>query len=292
MGKAMKASNGRVAVVTESSSCVPADVVEKYGIHVLPLLLIFEDRTYRDGVDITTQEFYQLLKKSKKLPTSSSPSPGEYLEKFRELGDITKHILCITLPSHLGMSYESAMKAKALALAEMPAINIEVCASRGPALSQGFVSQAAGKASLAGNDLAQVTQAARDMMGRVNAIAMLDTLYYLAKGGRIPKAAAWAGDLFKIKPILDATDDVRMLERCRTRKRALKRLLEIMEERTQGKPVCVNLMPADAPEEAQSLKESILTRFNCHEFYLTDFTPVMGTHTGPKSIGISFYTEN
>lgn len=279
----------KVAVITDSSACVPQEVVEKYGIHILPLILIFEDRSYRDGVDITSREFYELLKKSKKLPTTSSPSPGEYLEAFRELSKQFSGILCITHPPHLGMGFSSATKAKEMAEETMPGVGINILPSRSPAIAEGFIAQAAAQSAASGHDLAEVTREAQDMMDKVQAICLLDTLYYLAKGGRIPKAAAWAGSLFKIKPILDATGDVRLMERCRTREKALHKLLDIMKKRTDGKPVCVNLMHANVPEEADRLKTEILSGFDCREFYVTDFTPVIGTHTGPGSIGLSFY---
>ena len=282
----------KVAVVTDSSACVPKEVIKQYGIHILPLILIFEDRSYRDGVDITSQEFYELLKKAKKVPTTSSPSPGEYLEAFLEVAKQASDILCITLPPHLSMAFDSATQAREMARESIPHVNITVFPSRSAALAEGFIAQAAARAAASGKDLSQVIQAAQDMMDRVNAIAMLDTLYYLAKGGRIPKAAAWAGSLFKIKPILDATGDVRLLERCRTRKRAMQRLLYIMRQRSGGRPICVNLMHANAPEEAERLKADILSQFDCVEFYVTDFTPVIGTHTGPGSIGLSFYTAD
>ena len=283
---------GRVAIVTDSSACVPKEVIKQYGIHILPLILIFEDRSYRDGVDITSQEFYELLKKAKKVPTTSSPSPGEYLEAFLEVAKQASDILCITLPPHLSMAFDSATQAREMARESIPHVNITVFPSRSAALAEGFIAQAAARAAASGKDLSQVIQAAQDMMDRVNAIAMLDTLYYLAKGGRIPKAAAWAGSLFKIKPILDATGDVRLLERCRTRKRAMQRLLYVMRQRSGGRPICVNLMHANAPEEAERLKADILSQFDCVEFYVTDFTPVIGTHTGPGSIGLSFYTAD
>jgi len=283
-------SKGKVAVITDSSACVPREVVECYGIHILPLLLIFEDRAYRDGVDITSREFYELLKKAKKLPTTSSPSPGEYLQAFSELGKDAGGILCITHPPHLGMGFNSATKAKEMAGQSMPELGVTVFPSRGPALAAGFIAQAAARAAAAGQDLDQVVETARDMMNRVNVICVLDTLYYLAKGGRVPRAAAWAGSLFKIKPILDATDDVRLLEKCRTRERAMRRFLEILRQRSEGRPVCVNLMHANVPEEAEKLKSEILSQFTCLEFYVTDFTPVIGAHTGPGSIGMAFYS--
>lgn len=282
----------KVAVVTDSSACVPREVAEQYGVQILPLILIFGERSYRDGVDITPREFYELLRKAKKLPTTSSPSPGEYLEAFHKLGKQANGILCITLPPHLGMAFNSATEAREMAREALPGVEIAILPSKGPALAQGFIAQAAARAAASGGDLAQVTLAAQDMMKRVNAICMLDTLYYLAKGGRIPKAAAWAGSLFKIKPILDATEDVRLLERCRTRKRALRRMIEVMKQRTEGKSLCVNLMHANVPQEAERIKLDIMSRFNCLEFYVTDFTPVMGAHTGPGAIGFSFYAAD
>ncbi len=280
----------KVAVITDSSACVPEEIVTTYSIHVLPLLLIFEDRAYRDGVDISSSQFYDLLKQSKKLPTSSSPSPGEYLQAFLELGGEYDSVFCITLPPHLGMAYDSAVKAREMAAEKAPDLEVVVFPSRGPALAQGFIAQAAGEAAASSGTIEEVVNAASDRMARVNALAVLDTLYYLAKGGRIPKAAAWAGSLFKIKPILDATDDVRLLEKCRTRRRAVQRLLTILESRANGRELYVNLMHADVPNEAAKLKEGILSRFACKEFYVTDFTPVIGAHTGPGSIGIAFYT--
>lgn len=282
----------KVVVVTDSSACVPREVVNSLGIYILPLLLIFEDKSYRDGVDITAEEFYKLLEKAKRLPTSSSPSHGEYLQAFIELSHHTNNILCITLPPHLGMAYGAAMEAQKMASFKLPNVNIRILPSRSPALAQGFIAQAAAQAANEGTNLESVCQIAKDMMDRVNALAVLDTLYYLAKGGRIPKAAAWAGDLLKIKPILDATNDVRLLERCRSKKRALERMISIMKERNNEKPIHVNLMHANVPEDATRLKKKILSEFECLEFYITDFTPVIGAHTGPGSIGISFYSNH
>jgi len=125
----------KVAVVTDSSSCVPKEVVEQYGVHILPLILIFEERSYRDGVDITSREFYELLKKAKKLPTTSSPSPGEYLEAFRKLSKQANGILCITLPPHLGMAFNSATEAREIAREALPKVDITVFPSKGPALA-------------------------------------------------------------------------------------------------------------------------------------------------------------
>jgi DegV family protein with EDD domain len=121
----------------------------------------------------------------------------------------------------------------------------------------------------------------------------VDTLHFLAKGGRVPKAAAWAGSLLSIKPILQVTEGEAIpVERIRTKPKAVKRLLELMEERAGRKQLHVNLMHTGVPEEAEELKEQVLARFDCAELYVTEFTPVMGVHTGPGLVGLAFYSED
>ncbi len=120
----------------------------------------------------------------------------------------------------------------------------------------------------------------------------MDTLHFLAKGGRVPKAADWASSLLSIKPIIQLTDGEAIpLEKIRTKPKAAKRLIELMEERAGKKQMHVNIMHAGVPEEAEDLKKQVLDRFECVELYITEFTPVMGVHTGPGLIGLAFYTS-
>jgi DegV family protein with EDD domain len=190
------------------------------------------------------------------------------------------------------MAYDSACQAKEMAADSMKDLNINILPSKGPALSQGFISRAAAIEALRSGSLDDVTDAAKRMMNKVNALAVLDTLHYLARGGRIPRAAAWAGFLLKIKPVLDATDDVKLIERCRSKNKAIKKMTEIISKRADGMPLSVNLMHANAPNEAQKLKADILSYCDCHEIYVTDFSPVIGAHTGPGSLGVTFYTQD
>ena len=282
----------QVAILTDSNVCLPKEVVEEYGIYIVPFKLAFEGRSYRNGVDITTSEFYQLLRKAKNLPTTSAPSLGDYLEAYRELSKQTKEILCITLTAKVSMAFDSAQKAAELVGEEIPDIKINVLDSQTAAGAQGFVVLAAAKAAASGQDLAKVTEVAKQLMPKVNLIATLDTLDYLARGGRVPNVIAWASSLLEIKPIVGFSQgEGKPLGRARTKHRAVERLLEIAKEQIRGRPVHINLMHSDVLDEAEELKKQVLTQFNCVELYITQFTPVMGVHTGPGVLALAFYCD-
>lgn len=229
---------------------------------------------------------------NKNTPTTSSPTPADFIQVYRELSNSVDGIVCITICSDISMMFNSAMEAKRIAEEEKLPLSINVVDSRTAGGAQGFVALAAARAAASGKDLAEVTRVAELMIPRVHMIAVLDTLYYLARAGRIPKIAAWAGSMLKINPILTfAHDGIGMLERARTKPRGVRRLVEIMEQRMKGKPIHVNIMHANVPDEAQTLREQVESRFKCVELYITDFAPTMGVQAGPGTLAIAFYSE-
>ena len=283
----------KVAIVTDTTACLPKELVEEYGIKMVPMSLIFEDRVYRDEVDITASEVYQMLEQEEKIPSTSAPSPGSYLEAFRELSQRAESIVCISMPTELTMAFQSATQAKEMAKDELPHTAVEVIDCRSAAGALGLVTLAAARAAAAGQSLDEVIKIIKDMMQRVHMIGLVDTLVYLARGGRIPKVAAWAGDVLKVKPILTLSQGKPApLTAVRTKARGLERLLEIMQHRTgSNSPIHVIVLHANVLKEAESLKQRISQEFNCVEIYVKDFTPVMGVHTGPGLIGIAFYAD-
>ena len=283
----------KVAVVTDSTACVPREFVEEYDIRVVPINVIFEDRVYRDGVDITPEEVYTLLKGAKRLPTTASPPPGVYLETYRDASKESDSILSISVSSSLSSIFESAWQAKETAKEELPGVAIEVIDCRTAAGGQAFVVMEAARAAASGHSLSEGIEVAKSVMAKVNVIIIFDTLYYLAKGGRIPKAAAWAGSFFDIKPIVEvAKGEVTLLERARTKPRGVERLLKIMRERVgMGKPLHVIVMHANVSHEAEKLKDRVVSEFACAELFTTEFTPVMGVHVGPGLLGLAFYVD-
>jgi DegV family protein with EDD domain len=190
--------------------------------------------------------------------------------------------------------FDSARAAAELAREVLPRTAIQVLDSGTAAMAQGFVVLGAARAARAGKELQEVMEAATRIMPRVELVAVLDTLHYLARGGRVPKVVAWATSLLQIKPILTLSgEEVGFLERVRTRKKALSRLVEIMRERVGGKrPLHASVFHAAALGEALALREEIVREFQPQELYLTQFTSVMGVHTGPGVVGLAYYAED
>jgi len=284
----------KVAILTDSTCCLPKELVEKHDICVVPLEIIYEDKSYRDGIDMTSSEVYKIMRRKENLPTTSTPSAGVFLDTYRQLSQKAESVLCITLTSLQSKTFEAASAAKEMAEEELPNTTVEVLDSRSAAGALGFIVLEAARAVRQGVKLAQAVETARNMMCRVNFLAMLDTLYYLARTGRTARAAAWAGSLLSMKPIVEhspAIGETTPVARPRTKTKAVERMLEIMAQRMGDSKVHVMVHHADELEEAKKLMAEIETRFNCVELYCTEFTPLMGVHTGPGLLAIAFYAD-
>jgi DegV family protein with EDD domain len=284
----------KVAVVADSTCCLPQEVVERYDICLVPLEIIHEGKSYRDGLDITPNQVYKIMRKKENLPTTSTASAGDFLNAYRQVSQKAESILCITLTSLQSKTFEAASAAREIARDELPNTAIEVFDSRSVAGALGFIVLEAARFASKGADLAEAIEITRNMMGKVNFLAMLDTLYYLARLGRIARAAAWAGNVLDMKPVVEhspAVGETTPVARPRTRRRAIERMLQIMSDRTKGSAVHVMVQHADELEEAKKLAAEIESRFDCDEMYITEFAPVMGVHTGPGLLAISFYAD-
>jgi len=283
----------KVAIVTDTTACIPKEQVENYGIEVVPVVFVFGDKSYLDGIDMSSAEFYTQLRQAKKPPTTSGSLPGPFLEAYRKASHRASSILCITLPSKLSGMLNSAQLAMEMAKEALPNVVIEVIDCGTAAAAQGLVVLAAARAAASGKSLTEVIEVTKSVMQRVNLLATLDTLKYLVKGGRVPKAAGLAGSLLQIKPIFTVGGgDAYPITNARTNPGATKRILELMEEKiVNGQPLHVAVMHADALDRAKELMDKISSRFDCAELFITEFTPVMGVHTGPGVIGVAFYSE-
>ena len=284
----------KVAIVTDSTCCLPQELVERYNIHLVPALIIHEGRSYRDRIDISPTEVYKIMRKRKNLPTTSVPSPEDFLSIYCELSQKAESILCITVTSLQSGVFNTASSAKEMAKDVIPNTTIKVIDSKAVAGSLGSIVLEAARIASQGAELARVTEAAQSMIGKVSSYFMLDTLYYLARTGRIARAAAWAGSILDMKPIVahfPSVGETTPVARPRTRTKAIERMLEIMTERIGDSRAHVMVEHADELEEAEKLKATINSRFNCVELYVTEFAPSMGVHAGPGVLGVSFYTD-
>lgn len=283
-----------VVVITDTTACIPQEKVKQYNIELVPIQLVFGDTVYRDGVDITPAQFYNLLQQADKLPTTSGSQPTPYLEAYRRASSRTDNIVCITESSSFSGMFNSARLASEMAKEELPALKIELIECTTAAAGQGLVALAAARAAASARSLAEVVNIVRELMQRVYLFASLDTLKYLVKGGRVPQAAALVNSLLNIKPVFSVNGgEAHTLALPRSTDSAIRRILKLMKNKIgKGQSIHVAVMHANVVERARQIKDQIASRFNCAEIFITEFTPVMGVHTGPGVIGVAFYVED
>jgi len=282
----------KVAVIADSLACLTRELVERYRIGIVPLSFFFGDKVYKDWVDITPSEAYELFLEDPESWRSSAPSPMDFLEAYREASKRAKNILCVTISSRLSTTYDVAQVAKEEVEGELPGIDVEVFDSQTTTAAEGFVALAAARAAEEGKSLAEVVRAAEEMRDRVGFLAFLDTIRHVYRSGRIPKIASQVGSMLNIRPILTISSGlVHFVGVARTKKSGVERLLKIMRDRVGENPVHVAVMHAYALEEAERLRDRVSSEFNCAELWVTEFSPLMGYTCGTGTVGLAFYPE-
>lgn len=281
----------RVAIVSDTTCDLPAELVEKYGIHLVPQILIMGDQTWRDGIDIDAPAFYELLQKSQDFPSTSQPSISDFQQVFRKLSKEADGIAAILVSDELSGTINSA-QAAAMSLDDIP---IEIVDSRAVSMQLGLMVLAAARVAAAGGDLQAVAGAAREMVNKVHVYFVVDTLEYLHRGGRIGAAAKLFGSALNLKPVLEVKDGiVTPMARIRTRRKAMEKLYELVEEGlagATGEQVQMAALHIAAPEEAARLAEQLVARFQPAEMFATECGPVVGAHAGPGTVAAVFYVE-
>ena len=276
-------------IVTDSSACLSPDLREAYDIEVVPLNVHFGRTTYQEGVDIDNESFYHLLSQAEQLPTTSQPSAGQFLEVYSRLVANGDSVISIHISSKLSGTYQSAMAAKAM----LPESDITVIDTLSVSMGHGLTVLAAAEAVQKGKDLDEVVALVERAINGVQVLFVVDTLEYLQKGGRIGGAAAFMGTLLNLKPLLEIRDGrVEPLERVRTRRKAVRRALEVVAERFDGQgPLRMTVIHAQCPEEADELAQRMRDTFTCSNLHLAELSPVVGTHGGPGTLGLGGYAE-
>jgi DegV family protein with EDD domain len=282
----------KVGIVVESTHCLPKEIIKQYDIRVAPFHVNFGNKVYLDQIDITPAEFWKMFKTIKNLPTSGTPSPGEYAAIYTELAKSTDSIVSLVLSTALSAANKAAMAAIDMVKSEHPGLKIELVDTRTAAGGQGFIALEAARAAQEGKGLSEVVKVAQDMVTKVKFIFALDTLKYLIRGGRAPKTAV-IGELMGIKPILGIVSEkgiVDTLGKERGKEKAMLKLVELVKDFSDtSKPLHIIVHYSDDMEAGEQLKKLVTSRYNCSEVYMTDFTPVMTTHLGP-CVSLSFYS--
>ncbi len=266
-----------VRIVTDSVADLPSKVVKELGITVIPILVRFGEKLYRDGVDLTSKQFYQRLVDSKTVPVTSVPSPGTFAGTYDRLAEETDEILVIILSSKLSGTYDVARQSVGLMKREC---RVEVVDSGWAVMAQGFIVMEAARAARAGASLDEVMEAVRKTMPRVDFLATFDTLEYLKRGGRIGKAQAFLGSLLKVNPLITLRGGVvEPAGRTRSRAKAIDRLHKFAAGYSHIEEMAVE--DGACPDDAEWLVERLSTTFARERIYRSKMTPAIGAHTGP-----------
>ncbi|HLR70542.1 MAG TPA: DegV family protein [Pseudogracilibacillus sp.] len=279
----------KIAIVTDSTAYIPEDLVKKYNIHIIPLSVVFGDDSYREGIDLSTEAFYQKVKESENLPSTSQPAIGSFVELYEELANQHDAIISIHLSKKFSGTYEAAKTAGTMVE------NIEVFAydSELSAMPQGFYAIEAAEMAQAGRTVDYILTKLDEMKSKTRSYFMVDDLSHLQRGGRLNSAQAILGSLLNIKPVLHIVDGLIVpFEKIRTRKKAINRIMGMLEEDVQQKKVRrVVFIHANNEAAVLKLRDQFSDKYHDIETIISYFGPVIGTHLGEDSIGVSWYTE-
>lgn len=272
-----------VLVVTDSTADLPPELAQELDITVVPLRVIFGSEVFRDGIDLTTDEFFRRLPQAEELPTTSQPSVGEFRQVYEQLAERSDRILSVHLSAGFSGTVETARQAAAQ-LAER--CRIEALDSGTVSMAMGFAAIAAARAARDGGDLDACAEAARSVLRRQRLAVAVDTLEYLRRGGRIGRAQAFLGGLLRLKPILTIRDgEAFPLARVRTRRKALDELLRTCLE--GGRPVEATVMYTTTEDDARFVADEITRRHPGIPVHVGRIGPVIGVHGGPGLVGLA-----
>lgn len=283
---------GRIAFITDSTAGLPADQVERYKVTVVPLQVIFGMDSYRDGIDLTQDEFFAKLKAAKSLPTTSQPATADIEEAYTRLLNDPEvdSIIAVHLSARLPSGTYSMSATAGERLSQGTGKKVTVIDSWSAYMGEGLMVIDGARAAEKGASHDEVVKLIEDMRPNTKILLLVDTLEYLQRGGRIGGAQAFLGGLLNIKPILHVAEGrVEPLERVRTRRKAMERLVELGAEITKGRPCQISVGHAEAAEDARQLIQMAKAKMNVVEEFTSDLGPVIATHTGPGVLGFVLY---
>ena len=272
-----------VKIIADSLGDVPPEVAKELGITIIPVHVIFGAESFRDGIDLTTEQFYDKLTREKTLPTTSVPPLGTFVDAFDKLAEETDQILAITVSSKLSATHETAAQAVELMKRKC---RVEVVDSLGAGMAEGLLVITAAKAAQAGAGLDEVIKLTQRNITRTEIRMAFDTLEYLKRGGRIGRAQALLGSVLKLNPILGIKDgEVYPFARERSRAKAIDYLYNFAMSFANIEELAVE--DATTPDEADMLVERLSSRFPRERIYRPKVSPVLGVHVGPHVLSVA-----
>jgi DegV family protein with EDD domain len=276
----------KVHIVTDSNCNIPASLCQELDIHVVPLPFVLDGATYIEYVDVGPKAFFPLLRNAKSIPTTSGPTPGAFKETFEKLAADGNPILAILV----GRRFSSTLLSAETAKKELPGIDLTLIDSESNAMALGFQVLATARAARQGKNLEQLVSIAHQAMDATGIFFSVRDLEYLYRGGRIGLAQRLLGSALDIFPIFEIRrSPIQLVDRQRTSRKVLSRLLDLVERRLAGgRPYRLAILHADNETGANTLKAAALERFAPEEILVNELSPVLSVHTGQGALGVAY----
>jgi DegV family protein with EDD domain len=276
----------RTAVVTDSAANLPPEMAAEHGITVVPMYLKFGENVFQDGVDLPRNEFYSRLEREEVPVSTAAPSVGDYREAFERALEHAEGVVCVTVASFVSVSYDSAR----VAANELTG-RVKVVDSKSASMGEGWAALEAARLAATDAGLDAVAARTEEVAARTQLAATINTFEFLRRSGRVHALLAYAGTALNIKPVFALRGGkIEQLGRPRSRARAIERILDETRPLAARGPLRCAVAHAAVPDEAEALLARITGELDCVETLLTEFTPLMGAHTGPGVLAIAAWS--
>lgn len=281
-----------ISIITDSTCDIPENLLEQYGIIVIPQTIIWGDEQFHDRVDLQPKEFYQRVVKDEVYPQSSLPTMREFLEAFdKAVLQGAKQIILLTVSSAMSGTFGLAKTA-----AQDAKVPVTVIDSKGPSMSLGWQALAAARARDAGSGLDEILSRIEQVRKSLAQFVGMESIEYLRKGGRIGRAASWAGVILKVKPMISINHESGLVEPVslsRTRNALVNTLYKKFFEQFKGKKkLRIAVLHGDVPDQAEALANRVREEYNPIELLVNITGPVLGINTGPEALALCGYAED
>jgi DegV family protein with EDD domain len=281
----------KVAVMTDRTSSMAQEVAERFDIKMVPIHIIMDGKDYLD-TEVDMEDLYARLDKKENLPTTSFPTPEEFLQAYQELSQNAEAILHISLTPAFSGGYNAALEAKEIAQKELPKTTIEVIDSQMSGSGLALIVLAAARAAKQGKNIEEVAEQANYIIQRISYFSAPDTLFYLDKGGRICQAKSWAEaqQVSSFRALIEiAEGTIKPAARAKTKTEILEKMVSIAKERVGNKNIHVAMTHTKAPQQAEELRKMLLSQFECEELYVFEGLAPTVVHIGQGLIDFGFY---
>jgi DegV family protein with EDD domain len=281
----------KIALVTDTISCLPPELIAQHNIEIVPITILVGGKVYRDWVDMDPDKAYQLFLQDPDSFKAAPATPEECYQVLARVSQKAEEVVCICASGQISTLVNVLRTAAEKLCGDQPGTRVEIIDSETATAAEGFVALAAAAAIEADKPLAVVLEAARKVKAKVKVVALLDTVKYVYRSGRVPRIAAQVGSILQIKPIFTIEGTVHFTTAVVSRRKGIERMLKMMKDKVGKKPIHCAVMHAYDLQEAQELKALVAAQFNCVELWVSEFSPVMGYATGTGALGLAFYAD-